>query len=394
MAVMIGSANALSPPIWQAISQVHTAVEPKDRRRTWPSGNGRLAAAGTASAMAGCNLGSRRHIKKRSEVIAKAEEQPERQGSTAVISGSQGVLDRLWQNQRQNMNVLVAGIVGAMIFGTYVTLSLGAVAGAEWFACYFIEYSLSVDNLFVFIVIFDYFKVTGERQSQVLNYGVAGAVILRFLFVYMGAQLLQRFDFLILLFSAILVYASYQGLAKSDDDDDENDSIEDGAIYKTLTKMVEISPRLDGDNFFTEVSGRWVATPLFLCLLVIEFSDIVFATDSVLAVLGTTQDPFIAYSSNIFAVFGLRSLFFILREAMTRFTYLEPAVSIMLGFIGVKIVVDYFNIIQVPVMLSLGIVLSILTLGVVLSLKELDSIADTMESQPETASIGQASNSE
>lgn len=201
---MIGSANALSPPIWQAVTQVHTAVKPKDRRRTWPSGGGRLAAAGTASAMAGCNLGSRRHIKKRSEVIAKAEEQPERQGSTAVISGSQGVLDRLWQNQRQNMNVLVAGIVGAMIFGTYVTLSLGAVAGAKWFACYFIEYSLSVDNLFVFIVIFDYFKVTGERQSQVLNYGVAGAVILRFLFVYMGAQLLQRFDFLILLFSAIL----------------------------------------------------------------------------------------------------------------------------------------------------------------------------------------------
>ncbi|CAE7360397.1 TERC [Symbiodinium pilosum] len=110
--------------------------------------------------------------------------------------------------------------------------------------------------------------------------------------------------------------------------------------------MVEISPRLDGDKFFTQMDGRTVATPLLLCLLVVEFSDIVFATDSVPAVLGTTKDPFIAYSSNIFAVFGLRSLFFILREAMTRFTYLEPAVSLVLGFIGVKIVVDYFEIVE------------------------------------------------
>eukprot|EP00913_Durusdinium_trenchii_P011161 g10482.t1 len=128
------------------------------------------------------------------EQIGKAaEETPtEPAGSAAVISG---VLDRLWQNQRQSMTVLFAGIVFAMLFGTYVTLSMGPVAGAEWFACY---------------VIFDYFKVTGERQSQVLNYGVAGAVILRFLFVYLGAQLLQRFDFLILAFSVILIWASYQ----------------------------------------------------------------------------------------------------------------------------------------------------------------------------------------
>ncbi|CAE7214275.1 TERC [Symbiodinium sp. CCMP2592] len=270
-------------------------------------------------------------------------------GTTAVYaSSSQSVLDRLWESQRQNMQVLAVGILGAMLFGTFVTLTQGVVAGAEWFACYVIEYSLSVDNLFVFIVIFDYFKVTGDRQSQVLNYGIAGAVVLRFLFVYLGAQLLQRFDFLILFFAAILVYASYQGLASRDDDDDDDnsDSIEEYGVYKALKNLFEISPRLDGDKFFTELDGRTVATPLLLCLLVVEFSDIVFATDSVPAVLGTTKDPFIAYSSNIFAVFGLRSLFFILREAMTRFTYLEPAVSFVLGFIGLKIVVDYFEIIE------------------------------------------------
>lgn len=374
---MIGSAHALRSPIRQA-KDTHVGLESRDARQ--PLGVARVPRGSVAAVVSimchGAHAGSRRHLKKRLEQIGKAaEETPTKPaGSAAVISGSQGVLDRLWQNQRQSMTVLFAGIVFAMLFGTYVTLSMGPVAGAEWFACYVIEYSLSVDNLFVFIVIFDYFKVTGERQSQVLNYGVAGAVILRFLFVYLGAQLLQRFDFLILAFSVILIWASYQGLSKPDDDDDEDDSIEGSAIYQTLTKMVEISPRLDGDNFFTKVDGRFVATPLLLCLLVIEFSDIVFATDSVPAVLGTTQDPFIAYSSNIFAVFGLRSLFFILREAMTRFTYLEPAVSIVLGFIGVKIVVDYFNIIEVPVMLSLSIVLSILTLGVVLSVQELEAL--------------------
>jgi len=277
------------------------------------------------------------------------------------------------------MQVLAVGILGAMLFGTFVTLTQGVVAGAEWFACYVIEYSLSVDNLFVFIVIFDYFKVTGDRQSQVLNYGIAGAVVLRFLFVYLGAQLLQRFDFLILFFAAILVYASYQGLASRDDDDadDNTDSIEEYGVYKALKNLFEISPRLDGDKFFTELDGRTVATPLLLCLLVVEFSDIVFATDSVPAVLGTTKDPFIAYSSNIFAVFGLRSLFFILREAMTRFTYLEPAVSFVLGFIGLKIVVDYFEIIEVPVMGSLAVVLSILATGIFLSIKDLETPSDT-----------------
>jgi len=290
--------------------------------------------------------------------------------STEVASES--VIDRLYKNQRDNIQVLVAGITAALAFGLFVTGTQGFVAGAEWFSCYIIEYSLSVDNLFVFIVIFDYFKVTGELQSKVLNYGIAGAVILRFLFVFLGAELLQRFDFLILVFAAILVYASFQGFASSDDDEEE-EGIEDSLVYRTLKGVMEISPQMDGENFFTEVSGKMLATPLFLCLLVIEFSDIVFATDSVPAVLGTTQDPFIAYTSNIFAVFGLRSLFFLLREAMTKFEYLEPAVSTVLGFIGVKIILDYFKILEVPILVSLAIVVTILAAGIGLSLQELNA---------------------
>ncbi|CAJ1333890.1 unnamed protein product [Effrenium voratum] len=366
--MLSGWASPLSLPTRQA-PQVERDL-PTREGHSQSAGCNRTAAALTASVLAfSVHYGTRRK-RPQSRVARKAADDAEPHGSAAVIgsSGSESVFERLWQSQRTNVSVLLIGLVGAMLFGTFVTLTQGAVAGAEWFACYVIEYSLSVDNLFVFIVIFDYFKVTGELQSQVLNYGIAGAVLLRFLFVYLGAQLLQRFDFLILGFAAILVYASYQALSGSDDDQD--DSIEDSAIFKTLSSVVEISPRLDGDKFFTQVQGKTLATPLFLCLLVIEFSDIVFATDSVPAVLGTTQDPFIAYSSNIFAVFGLRSLFFILREAMTRFQYLEPAVAFVLGFIGVKIVIDYFNIVEIPVMVSLAIVLSILTAGVVLSLRE------------------------
>lgn len=266
------------------------------------------------------------------------------------------------------MGILLIGMAAAFIFGSYVTATQGLVNGAEWFSCYLLEYTLSVDNLFVFIVIFDYFKVTGSAQSQVLNYGIIGAVVLRFLFIYLGAELLQKFDFLILFFAAILIYASFKGFVK--DEDEEEESIEESAVYRTLTSIVEISPTPDGDNFFTQVSGRWLATPLFLCLLVIEFSDIVFATDSVPAVLGTTQDPFIAYTSNIFAIFGLRSLFFILRDAMKSFTYLEPAVSLVLAFIGCKIVVDYFHLFQIPTLASLLVVVSILSLGVSLSVLE------------------------
>jgi len=290
-------------------------------------------------------------------------------GASVAAGSSAGVLARLLETQRDNLKLLALGIVSALVFGSLVTLNQGGIAGSEWFSCYVIEYALSVDNLFVFIVIFDYFKVSNEMQSKVLNYGIVGAIVLRFLFVYLGAQLLQQYQFLILIFAAILVYASYKGLAGGDDEEEER--VEDSAVFRTLKSVIDISPTFDGDKFFTEVAGRTVATPLLLCLLVIEFSDIVFATDSVPAVLGTTQDPFIAYTSNIFAVFGLRSLFFLLREAMTRFSYLEPAVSLVLGFIGTKIVLDYFKIFEVPVLASLAIVVSILFGGVALSLQEL-----------------------
>lgn len=265
-----------------------------------------------------------------------------------------------------SVKVLAAGFLGAAAFTAFVFTTQGFDAAADWFTCYVIEYSLSIDNLFVFLIIFDYFKVEGQAQAKCLNFGIWGAVVLRFLFIFLGAQVLANFQPLILFFAAILLYASYKGFTKGDEVEEE--SLEDNFVVKNVTKVIEVSKYNDGDNFFTKVGDKTIATPVFVCLLTIEFSDVVFATDSVPAVLGITGDAFIAYTSNVFAIFGLRSLFFLLKEAMVSFTYLEPAVNVVLGYVGAKIIFDYFDVVEVPTLLSLSIVLSILLGGVGLSL--------------------------
>eukprot|EP00929_Paragymnodinium_shiwhaense_P062638 TRINITY_DN31278_c0_g1_i1.p1 TRINITY_DN31278_c0_g1~~TRINITY_DN31278_c0_g1_i1.p1 ORF type:complete len:448 (+),score=75.56 TRINITY_DN31278_c0_g1_i1:29-1345(+) len=298
-------------------------------------------------------------------------EPPLRQAAAAaaVLSGAGSMAEADKEEERSNYQVLGLGILGAILCCLFFFVTQGAYVAAQWMSCYLIEYSLSIDNLFVFLVIFQYFQLPKELQTRVLSFGIWGAVVFRFIFIYLGATLLEQFDFLILIFAGILIYASIAGFTK--DEEETPESMDENAVVRTLRGVMDISPELDGENFFTEVSGKMVATPLLLCLLVIEFSDIVFATDSVPAVLGTTQDPVIAYTSNVFALFGLRSLFFILRDAMNSFRYLGPAVNTVLGWIGVKIVVDYFHIVEVPMLLSLAVVVGILSLGVVLSIREM-----------------------
>mmetsp|Transcript_130375 Transcript_130375/g.260070 ORF Transcript_130375/g.260070 Transcript_130375/m.260070 type:complete len:402 (-) Transcript_130375:69-1274(-) len=314
-------------------------------------------------------------VSSRSEPVDVGVTQPEVSGgsstSQAAAIASVAGLSKAAQ-QKTSLQTLAAGVTGALLFCGYVYYSRGVVPATEWLSCYVIEYSLSIDNLFVFIIIFKYFKVPEKLQSNVLNLGIAGAIIFRFVFVYLGAIVLQQFEFLILGFSAILIYASYQGFTKGDDDDDDDDeNLDNNFIVNNLRAVLNVSPKFDGDKYFSEVDGQTFVTPLLLCLLTIEFSDIVFATDSVPAVLGTTQDQFIAYSSNIFAVFGLRSLFFLLQEAIVSFSKLETAVNFVLGFIGVKIVLDFFEIVQIDVVVSLAIVLGTLVAGVVASLSEM-----------------------
>jgi len=290
--------------------------------------------------------------------------------SQVAAAASVAVMSKAAQ-QSSALQTLTAGVVAALLFCTYVYSSRGVVPATEWLSCYVIEYSLSIDNLFVFIIIFKYFKVPEKLQANVLNLGILGAIIFRFIFVYLGAIVLQQLEFLILGFSAILIYASYTGFTKADADDDDDEDLDNNFIVTNLRAVLNVSSKFDGDKFFTEVDGQSMITPLLLCLLTIEFSDIVFATDSVPAVLGTTQDQFIAYTSNIFAVFGLRSLFFLLQEAIVSFSKLESAVNFVLGFIGVKIVLDFFEIVQIDVVVSLVIVLGTLFTGVALSLSEM-----------------------
>jgi len=219
--------------------------------------------------------------------------------------------------------------------------------------------------------LFKYFKVPRQLQSDVLNYGIYGAIIFRFVFVYLGAILLQKFKFLLLGFAVILLYAAYQGLTSTDDEEDEDEDLENNFVVQSLKKFFDVSPEYDGSNFITEVNGKTLATPLLISLLTIEINDIVFAVDSVPAVLGTTSDQFIAYTSNVFAVYGLRTLFFLLDEAIASFSYLEKAVNFVLAFIGTKIIVDYFDLVEIDVLASLGIILGTLSTGALLSVIEL-----------------------
>jgi len=304
-------------------------------------------------------------------------------GSVAAVAAGAGVSVGMTNSkeQRDAIQTLAFGVISALLFCAYVYYSRGFVPATEWLSCYVIEYSLSIDNLFVFLIIFKYFKVPSNLQANVLNLGIVGAILFRFIFVYLGAIVLQEFEFFILGFAIILIYASYQGFIKDDDDDEDDENLDNNFIVQNLRKVLDVSPRLEGDKFLTEIDGKTFITPLLLCLLTIEFSDIVFATDSVPAVLGTTKDQFIAYSSNIFAVWGLRALFFLLQEALVNFSYLESAVNFVLGFIGVKIILDFFEIVQIDVLVSLGIVLGTLLAGVLLSISAMQNESEEESSE-------------
>jgi len=300
----------------------------------------------------------------------------------AAAGAAMGLSAVALEKQKNNaVQTLALCILSAMVFCGYVYVSSGALDATTWLSCYVLEYSLSIDNLFVFIIIFKYFKVPAKLQGRVLNFGILGAILFRFIFVFLGALVLQQFEFLILGFSAILLYAAYQGITKGDDDDDDDDeNLDDNFIVQSLQKVFDVSSKFDGENFFTKVGDKTFITPLLLCLLTIEFSDIVFATDSVPAVLGTTKNQFIAYSSNIFAVLGLRSLFFLLQEAIVSFQYLESAVNYVLGFIGLKIILDFFGVIQIDVAVSLAIVLGTLLTGIIASINDMSQDNDSEDS--------------
>jgi tellurite resistance protein TerC len=253
----------------------------------------------------------------------------------------------------------------AACFGVLVHFAFGHERALEFAAGYVIEKALSVDNLFVFVVIFGAFQVPARSQHRVLFWGVLGALVMRAVFIAAGSALLLRFHWLIYLFGAFLVFTAIK-LARSRGDEPEKSPLE-GRTYKTLQRWLNATSELDGERFFTKKNGRRLATPLFIVLLLVELTDVIFAVDSIPAVFAVTTDPFIVFTSNVFAILGLRSLYFVLADFVQRFHYLKPALAIVLGFVGVKMLLT--GVVHVPTLVSLGVICATLGGAVWLSVR-------------------------
>ncbi len=222
-----------------------------------------------------------------------------------------------------------------------------------------------MDNLFVFVLVFRYFGTPPESQKTVLSYGIGTAAILRLVLIFLGADAVEKWKPILLVFAAILLFSSAK-LLTSDDEEDED--LSNNQVVRFSKSLFDFSDEYDGDKFFTTLeNGSKVATPLLLVLLVIELSDVIFAVDSIPAVFGVTLDPFIVYTSNIFAILSLRGLFSFVSTVLTKLVYLEKAVALVLGFIGLKIIIDFVGY-PIPTEVSLGAVVTILGVGVGASL--------------------------
>jgi len=258
-------------------------------------------------------------------------------------------------------------VAAAAAFGTGVWLTMGADAGLSWFTGYILEESLSVDNLFVFILLFQYFKVPRSGQEKALAWGIAGAVLMRGLFIGAGIVAVKSFRPVLLAFAGFLVFSSFKMLTSAGDDDDEDDDLSDNEVVKFASSIVKSTKAYDGDNFFTTVDGVRRATPLLLVVVCVELSDVLFAVDSIPAIFGVTEDPFIIFTSNIFAILGLRALFQVVAKLMENLAYLEQAVAIVLGFVGVKMMAEFGGV-EISEEAALAVVVSVLGAGVAASL--------------------------
>lgn len=242
------------------------------------------------------------------------------------------------------------------------------VAGTEavglFLTSWILEYALSMDNIFVIALIFKYFSVPAIHQHRVLFWGILGALVLRGLMIWLGAELIHRVHWIEYVFGAFLVYT---GIKMFRAGGEEHIDPEKNPVVRLARKFVAVSPRFEGEKFFTHMDGKRAVTPMFLVLLVVESTDVVFAVDSIPAVFGVTRDPFIVFTSNIFAILGLRSLYFAVSNLMGKFDHLKYALAFILVFIGAKMLATYFNI-SVPPSVSLSIIAGSLVFGVVSSI--------------------------
>lgn len=255
-------------------------------------------------------------------------------------------------------------ITVGLLFGAAVWVVWGGKAGGEYYAGYLIEKSLSVDNVFVWAVIFSYFAVPRRYQHRVLFWGIFGALVLRAVFIFAGVALIERFDWVLYVFGAFLVFTAIR-LARQKE---EEVHPERNPVLALVRRVVPSTTEYDGQKLFTRVHGRRLATPLFAVLVLIEATDVVFAVDSVPAVLAVSQEPYIVFSSNAFAILGLRSLYFLLADMHGRFEYLNDGLAVILGFVGIKMILTEWY--HIPTWFSLTFIALVLTAAVLLSLRK------------------------
>jgi tellurite resistance protein TerC len=255
-------------------------------------------------------------------------------------------------------------IVLALLFDLFIYLDkdFGKVKALEFLTGYVIEYSLSVDNIFVFILIFSYFTVNKQYQHKILFWGILGALIMRGVFIFAGVALINRFNWIVIIFGGFLVFTGIRMLFQKETEVDP----EKNTIVKFFRRFLPVTNTLHGDKLFITEGKKMYATPLFLVLMIIESSDLIFAVDSIPAILAISKSTFIVYTSNIFAVLGLRSLYFAVAGIMGYFRFLKIGLSFVLTFVGLKMLASYFHF-EIPILLSLGIIVFILGASILAS---------------------------
>ena len=251
----------------------------------------------------------------------------------------------------------------AMIFAGIVFWYQGTDPGLKFLTGYVIELSLSVDNLFVFLLIFSFFKVPARVQHRVLFWGVLGALIMRLTMIFIGATLINRFHWILYIFGAFLVYTGFKMFRQEDSDIQP----EENPLVRAVTRYIPITRHYDEQKFFTRVNGKLTGTLLLLVLVIVEVTDLVFAVDSIPAIFAITTNTFIVYTSNVFAILGLRSMYFLLAGVVEKFQYLRMGLAIVLTFIGVKMLIEALHIV-IPVWISLVVVATVLLASVAASI--------------------------
>jgi tellurite resistance protein TerC len=268
------------------------------------------------------------------------------------------------------MSIFWVGL--ALAVNVFIYFVLGRDAGIEYFTAWLLEKSLSVDNLFVFLLVFSYFKVDAKYQRRVLQWGIIGALIMRAIFILVGTTVLELFHPVIYVFGAILIWSGFRLMRNSDDD---GPNIENNSLVKLIKRLIPVTDQYHGEKFFIVEAGKRIATPMVLVLAVVESTDLLFAVDSIPAVIGVTKDPFVIYASNVMAILGLRALYFLLSGVMDRFHLLKYALAIILVFVGLKMLTEDWllhGILHIEkgtmVLVTLGFIVLSLTVAIVASL--------------------------